>query len=330
MALRRPASAAARRRQRHRPDRGGGSHYLSPVTSNSALPFDRALKRRHLARAAGGFARHDFLHREVTERLVDRVLDVKRAFPRALDLGGRGDIVATALAGRAGVETVVRAAPVPGLLGNGAGGVVADEEWLPFAPASFDLVLAPLSLTWVNDLPGTLVQIARILKPDGLFLAGLPGGQTLTELRQALLRAEAEVEGGASPRVAPFLDMRDGAGLLQRAGFALPVADSEVITITYADPLALLRELRGAGENAALTERRGSLRRSTLMRAMQIYAELFATPDGRVPATLELVTLTGWAPHAAQPRPLRPGSATTRLADALGTAERTAGEKAGR
>ncbi|WP_368744420.1 methyltransferase domain-containing protein [Desertibaculum subflavum] len=295
---------------------------------NSALPFDRALKRRHLARAAAGFARHDFLYREVTTRLVDRVLDVKRAFPRALDLGGRGDMVASALAGRAGVATLVHAAPAAGLLGSA--GVVADEEWLPFAPASFDLVLAPLSLTWVNDLPGTLLQIARILQPDGLLLAGLPGGRTLTELRQALLRAEAEVEGGASPRVAPFLDMRDGAGLLQRAGFALPVADSEIITVTYADPLALLRELRGAGETAALTERRGSLRRSTLLRAMQIYAEMFATPDGRVPATFELVTLTGWAPHAAQPKPLKPGSAKARLAEALGTEERPAGEKAGR
>lgn len=300
------------------------------MTPNNALPFDRNLKRRHLARAAAGFARHDFLHREVTARLVDRVLDVKRAFPRALDLGGRGDMVASALAGHAGIETMVRVAPVPGLLGSAEAGVVADEEWLPFAPASFDLVLTPLSLTWVNDLPGTLIQIARILKPDGLFLAGLAGGQTLNELRQALLRAEAEMEGGASPRVAPFLDMRDGAGLLQRAGFALPVADSEIITVTYADPLALLRELRGAGETAALTERRGSLRRSTLMRAMQIYAEMFGTPDGRVPATFELITLTGWAPHAAQPKPLKPGSAKARLADALGTVERPAGEKAGR
>jgi SAM-dependent methyltransferase len=299
------------------------------VTPNTALPFDRALVRRHLARAAAGLMRHDFLYREVTARLVDRLLDVKRAFPRALDLGGRGDVVPTALAGRAGVETIVRAAPVPDLLGPG-GGVVADEEWLPFAPASFDLVLAPLSLHWVNDLPGCLVQIARILKPDGLFLAGLPGGRTLTELRQALLRAEAEVEGGASPRVAPFLDMRDGAGLLQRAGFALPVADSEIITVTYADPLRLLRDLRGAGETAALTDRRGSLRRATLLRAMEIYAELFAAPDGRVPATFELITLTGWAPHEAQPKPLRPGSAKRRLADALDTVEQPAGEKAGR
>jgi SAM-dependent methyltransferase len=299
------------------------------VKPNDVLPFDRGLKRRQLARAAGRLAAHDFLHREVAERLVDRVRDVKRAFPRALALGGRGD-VAGAMAGAAGIETLVQVAPVADLLHGRAGAVVADEEWLPFAPASFDLVLAPLSLHWVNDLPGTLIQIARILKPDGLFLAGLPGGQTLSELRQALLRAEAEMEGGASPRVAPFLDMRDGAGLLQRAGFALPVADSEIITITYADPLALLRELRGAGETAALTERRGSLRRATLMRAMQIYGEMFASPDGHVPATFELVTLTGWAPHEAQPKPLRPGSAKSRLADALGTRERPAGEKAGR
>jgi NADH dehydrogenase [ubiquinone] 1 alpha subcomplex assembly factor 5 len=300
------------------------------VKPNDIRPFDRALVRRHLARAAAGFAAHDFLHRDVAARLVDRVRDVKRSFPRVLDLGGRGDIVAEALADMAGVETLVRAAPTEGLLTPAAGGIVVDEEWLPFAPASFDLVLAPLSLHWVNDLPGTLVQIARILKPDGLFLAGLPGGRTLTELRQAMLRAEAEMEGGASPRVAPFIDMRDGAGLLQRAGFALPVADSEIITVTYADPFRLLRELRGSGETAALTERRGSLRRTTLMRAMQIYGEMFALPDGRVPATFELVTLTGWAPHEAQPKPLRPGSAKARLADALGTVERPAGDKAGR
>jgi SAM-dependent methyltransferase len=303
------------------------------VTPNDALLFDRALVRRRYARAAPGFAGHDFLYREVTARLVDRLLDVKRNFPRALDLGGRGDILSAALAGRAGIESWVRAAPVPGFLAGAPGpvidGLVIDEEALPFAPASFDLVLAPLSLHWVNDLPGSLIQIARILKPDGLLLAGLPGGRTLTELRQALLRAEAEMEGGASPRVAPFLDVRDGAGLLQRAGFALPVADTETLTVTYADPLALLRELRGAGETSALVERRGFLRRGTLGRALAIYGEMFALPDGRVPASFELVTLTGWAPHAAQPKPLRPGSARSRLADALGTVEKSAGEKAG-
>jgi len=213
---------------------------------------------------------------------------------------------------------------------TGVPALVADEEALPLADASVDLVLSCTSLHHVNDLPGALIQIRRALKPDGVFLAALFGGATLWQLRQAWLAAEAALEGGASPRVAPFADLADAAGLLQRAGFALPVADSDTITVTYATPLNLMADLRGMGEANALIERRRTpTRRATLWAAAEHYATRFADPDGRVPATFEVLYLTGWAPAASQPQPLKPGSARTRLADALGAAEQTTGEKAG-
>ena len=197
--------------------------------------------------------------------------------------------------------------------------VVADEEALPFADASLDLVVSGLSLQLVNDLPGALVQIRRALKPDGLLLASLLGGATLQELREAWLAAEAEISGGASPRVAPFADVRDMGALLQRAGFALPVVDSETVTVTYANPLALMQEIKAMGaSNMLLARRRTPVTRGLLLRAAEIYAERFAGADGRVPATFEILTLTAWAPDESQPKPLRPGSAQTRLADALG------------
>ena len=197
--------------------------------------------------------------------------------------------------------------------------VAADEEALPFRDGSLDLVVSALSLQFVNDLPGTLVQIRRALKPDGLFLAALVGGDTLTELRQAFAAAEAEIEGGVSPRVAPFADLRDLGALLQRAGFALPVTDVDRLTVRYASPLALMHDLRRMGATNALVERRRTpLRRATLARMMEIYGERFADPDGRMRATFEIVWLSGWAPHESQQQPLRPGSAQPRLADALG------------
>ena len=206
--------------------------------------------------------------------------------------------------------------------------VAADEEALPFADASLDLVVSALALQGVNDLPGVLVQIRRALKPDGLFMAALFGGDTLSELRQSFAQAEAEIEGGASPRVAPFADVRAMGALLQRAGFALPVTDTERITVRYASLLSLLRDLRRMGATNALAERRRlPLRRATLLRAMEIYGERFADPDGKVRATFEIVWVSGWAPDASQQQPLRPGSAKTRLADALGAVEIGAGEK---
>jgi SAM-dependent methyltransferase len=209
--------------------------------------------------------------------------------------------------------------------------VTADEEALPFAPDSFDAVLSNLSLHWVNDLPGALAQIRRILRPDGLLLASLLGGRTLEELRLCLLEAESEVAGGASPRVSPSMETRDAGALLQRAGFALPVADADLIDVSYPDALALMRDLRGMGEtNATAGRTRRFTRREVVLRAAAIYARRFARPDGRIRASFEIVTLTGWAPAPSQPQPLRPGSAAARLADALGVAEIPAGDKAPR
>jgi SAM-dependent methyltransferase len=200
---------------------------------------------------------------------------------------------------------------------------------LPFADASFDLVVSGLSLHWVNDLPGALIQVRRALRPDGLFLAALLGGDTLIELRQALVEAETEVEGGASPRVSPFLDVREAGALLQRAGFSLPVVDLDTITVTWPDALALMKDLRGMGEANAVLERKKSFtRRGTLLSAAAGYQARHGDAEGRIPATFQIVYLTGWAPHDSQQRPLRPGAATSRLADALDVAEVSAGEKA--
>jgi len=292
--------------------------------------FDAALLRRRKERAAGSLAAHGFLYREAAERLADRLADVKRTFPLAAEIGGNTAALAEVLAGgTGGVATLVQATISPRLpAAEGHLRVVIDPASMPFAPARFDLVASVLGLHWIDDLPGTLIQIGRSLKPDGLFLGILPGGGTLRELRESLLQAEADLEGSASLRVAPFVDVRDGAALLQRAGFSLPVADTETLTITYADPFALLADLRATGETNALRERsRRFLRRGTLLRAMAIYRERFSDAGGRVRASVELVTLTGWAPHASQPKPLKPGSAKSRLAEALGTTEQPVAQR---
>jgi SAM-dependent methyltransferase len=293
------------------------------------LVFDRTLLRRRRERAAHDWDNRAFLKREIARRLVDRLHDVRRSFPLALDLGSHGDEVAMALGDRKTVGDLVRADLGQGFARRAEGpAIVADEERLPFAPDSFDLVLSAMNLHWVNDLPGTLIQIARILKPDGLLLSAMLGGATLWQLRQALAAAESEIEGGLSPRVSPFADLRDAAGLLQRAGFALPVADSETIDVEYGDALALMRDLGAMGEsNLVIERRRGLTRRATLLRAAEIYAERFTLPSGRVVASFEVLFLHGWRPHASQPKPLRPGSASRRLAQALGTSEQSAGEK---
>jgi NADH dehydrogenase [ubiquinone] 1 alpha subcomplex assembly factor 5 len=301
------------------------------------LVFDRGVLRLRRERAARRWGDQAFLKREIASRLVERLADVRRTFPLALDLGCHGDEVADTLAGSktAGSKTVehlIRADLGFGFAQQAKGpAIVADEEALPFAPGCFDLVLSAMDLHWVNDLPGALIQIGRILKPDGLFLAAMLGGGTLWQLRQALGAAESEIEGGLSPRVSPFADLRDAAGLLQRAGFALPVADSETIDVEYADPLSLMRDLGAMGEGNLVAERRrGLARRATMARAAEIYAERFARPSGRIAASFEILFLHGWAPHASQPKPLKPGSAARRLADALGGVEQSAGEKAGR
>ncbi len=296
------------------------------------LLFDRSLLRRRRDAAAAGFGAVDFLVREAATAIADRLADVNREFPRALDLGCHDGRLATLVRGTRGIETTVCCDLSPGFAaaaGAAHPALAADEEQLPFAEGSFDLVMSALSLHWVNDLPGALIQIRRALRPDGLFLATLLGGDTLSELRQSWLAAEAEIEGGAGPRVSPFADLRDAAGLLQRAGFALPVADIDTLTVTYSDALSLMRELRQMGEaNALAGRRRGATRRDTLFRAAEIYAERYAGPDGRIPATFQMIHLTGWAPHESQQQPLRPGSARSRLADALDTQEQPAGDKA--
>jgi NADH dehydrogenase [ubiquinone] 1 alpha subcomplex assembly factor 5 len=291
--------------------------------SSPATPpkiFDRALLRRRRERIAQApDPRRDFLFAESGERMLDRLDDVKRRFPLALDLGSRDGLLGRLLQGRGGVETLIQGDLSLGLLRQAGGRVLQlDEEALPFAPESFDLVLANLSLHWTNDLPGTLAQIRHALKPDGLFLGALFGAGTLGELRSALMEAEIAETGGASARVAPFADLRDAAGLMQRVGFALPVADVETVTVTYAGMMPLLADLRAMGEANILDARlKRPTRRSVLARAAALYQEKYATPDGRIPATFRLIFLTGWAPHESQQQPARRGSGKVNLGEVL-------------
>ncbi|MPZ38929.1 MAG: methyltransferase domain-containing protein [Rhizobiales bacterium] len=296
----------------------------------SPIIFDRQLLRDR-RRRAGRLGASDFLVQRVAEDMAERLAVVLRQFDLAVDLGTPGDAVRRALQATGKIGTVIAASPLATPTPRGALAVVADEEMLPFRDASLDLVISALSLQFANDLPGVLVQIRRALRPDGLLLAALPGGDTLTELRQAFAEAEAEIEDGISPRVAPFADLRELGALLQRAGFALPVTDVDRVTVRYSSPIALMHDLRRMGATNVLTERRRKPpRRATMMRMIEIYGERFADSDGRVRATFEIVWLSGWAPHESQQQPLKPGSAQHRLADALGTKEQPAGEKAKR
>jgi SAM-dependent methyltransferase len=277
--------------------------------------FERRLVRQRAARASQG----SFLLEHVAADLCDRLAAVRRDFALAVDLGSRGPQLGAALVGHTLVRHIVRAVPDPRLASN-PGDVVADEEALPFRDGSLDLVVSSLSLQLVNDLPGALIQVRRALKADGLLLASLLGGRTLHELREALAMAETEVTGGAGLRVAPFADVRDLGQLLSRAGFALPVADSEALTVTYASALGLMDDLRAMGFANALIERsRRPLRRDVIARMAEIYAERFPAEGGggRIRATFEIVTLTGWAPHPDQQKPLPRGSAGVALADFL-------------
>jgi len=298
----------------------------------SPLLFDRALHRVRLDRAAPDYGSADFLKARAAQDLVMRLETILRRFPVAVDLGARNGSFSNALAdsdARANIDVLIETDLSSRMLAGRRGPrVVADEERLPFGDATLDLVVSTLSLHWTNDLVGALIQIRRALRPDGLFVGAIFGGATLTELRQCLLAAESELSDGASMRVSPFVDAIDAAGLLQRAGFALPVADVDRVKVRYAHPIKLLRDLRAMGETSVLLDRsRKPLSRQVLFRAMEIYVERFAEPDGRVPATFEIVSVTGWAPHESQQKPLRPGSAKMRLADALGVREQPAGDK---
>ena len=305
---------------------------IAPSGSPHApLLFDRDLARRRLARAAASGPAGFLLDRAAAD-LADRLSTVLRRFAVAADIGTPGGVGADVLEVSQSVDYVLRLIP----MGDRAARlqqlcIVGSEEALPFSQGSLDLVVSLLSLHGVNDLPGVLVQARRALRPDGLFLACLAGGETLIELRRCLMDAEAELEGGISPRVFPFVDVREMGGLLQRAGFALPVTDLDRVIVRYPDALALMRDLRAMGAtNVMLERRRRFLRRDTLMRAIQLYTERFSDSDGRIRATFDLVWLSGWAPHESQQKSLRPGSAKARLADALGATEFSAGEKPSR
>jgi SAM-dependent methyltransferase len=292
--------------------------------SDATEIFDRAILRCRRDRAAQNFGDFDFLQRRVGEMTADCLADIRRRFPMALDLGCRTGQMADILQGRSGIETLVQSdlsAAMARRAGAAAGrlAIAADEEALPYAEHSFDLVISCLALHWVNDLPGALIQIRRALKPDGLFLGAFMGGATLAGLRAAFLDAESELEGGASPRVSPFADVRDGGDLLQRAGFALPVANTETLEVSYAAPAALLADLRGMGEtNAIAARRRTFLRKSTLARALALYQERHRRADGRVTASFEIIFLTGWAPGPGQPQALNPGSGQVSMTKVLG------------
>lgn len=290
---------------------------MDSATSSDMKVFDRSAVRRHRERMASRLPLHDFLLAEVAARVRDRLADIQRSFSSSLLIGGAGyeDVVFDRrpdflVSGDMALRRASEGAR-PALM--------FDEEAVPFADKSFDLVVSILTLHWANDLPGALIQINQILKPDGLFLGVLLGAGTLDELRSSWMKAELEIHGGVSPRVSPFADVRSLGGLLQRAGFALPVVDGDTVTASYGDPIRLMREVRGMGEaNALIGRAKNFTRRETLFRMAEIYREEFGDGEGRIPARFELVTLTGWSPDPSQPKPLRPGSAKTSLATVLG------------
>jgi SAM-dependent methyltransferase len=281
--------------------------------------FDRKLLRARRERALQ-LGAETFLLERVAEELVERLGAVKRNFALALDLGTPGETLTRLIENSGQVASVVASDTLKG-----------DEEVFSFPDAKYDLAVSALALQWVNDLPGALVQIRRALKPDGLLLAALVGGETLHELRESFASAEAEITGGASPRVSPFAEVRSLGSLLQRAGYALPVIDSDRHTVRYETPFKLFQDLRRMGATNALVERsRKPLTRKIVARAAEIYAERFRDPDGKLRATFDILWVAGWVPHESQQKPLKPGSAKMRLADALGVTEKPAGDKTGR
>lgn len=309
---------------------------MSNPSAHRPSIFDHELWVERRNRAAQTLADADFLEADAAGALAERLTLVTRDFPTAAVIGAGMGALAQALVGRFGIEKLILIDPAEYMLKAAAAAAPGAEARLmesktpPLAEGEADLVISNLVLHAANDPVGALVQARLALKPDGLFLGAMLGGRTLHELRAALAEAESRVEGGLSPRVAPMGEIRDLGGLLGRAGFQMPVADVEPLTVSYASPLHLMRELRAMGETNVMTQRRKTfLRRQTLMEACRVYTQSFGTPDGRISATFEIVYLTGWSPGPNQPTPKRPGSATHRLADALGTIERSAGDKPG-
>ncbi|MBY0354797.1 MAG: methyltransferase domain-containing protein [Rickettsiales bacterium] len=278
--------------------------------------FERDLWRKRRQRASAVFANVAYLKDEAAQRIIERLDDIKRDFPLVLDMGSHQGALAQLLSGRAGIQHIVQMDHCLSMLPAKGLRVQADEEWLPFAAESLDAAFSAMSLHWVNDLPGALIQLRRALKPDGLFMAILPGARTLHELRTCLADAELACEGGISPRISPFVEVRDAGGLLQRAGFALPVVDSDIVQVTYPNAWALMQELRQMGESNALRSRRRQFtRRETLLHAMELYHARHQDAEGRITASFEFITLTAWSPHISQQKPARRGSATIGLHD---------------
>ena len=288
--------------------------------STSPRIFDRQALRLRRERLACRPGDAGFLKTEIVDRLLDRLADIKAGFSTVLDIGaGAGELAAALAAAGRRPATLVEMDLAAAHFGPGRPGVAGDVELLPFGADRFDAILGAMALHTVNDLPGTLAQMRFALKPDGLLLAGLPGGETLHELRWALTQAELELSGGAAPRVSPFVDIRDAGMLLQRAGLALPVADIDRLTVRYRQPLRLVSDLRAMGEASLLAEgRQRPLRPAVLSRALDLYRERFGDAHGTVPATFDILFLIGWKPHESQPRPLRRGSGAVDLAKALG------------
>ncbi|MCZ4091711.1 methyltransferase domain-containing protein [Sinorhizobium psoraleae] len=291
--------------------------------------FDQSLveARRHRALLHAD-EKATFLLDIVAREIADRVSVVERQFDRAMELHGYTGLTAECLAATGKVGTIERVETDKGFGSADQPVTVAPLEQIPAAPESLNLVVSPLSLHLTNDTPGVFIQARRVLKPDGLFLAAIPGSGTLQELRDTLLAAEAELTGGASPRVIPFADVREMGALLQRAGFALPVADAETYTVRYDSLFGLLKDLRAMGMANPLAARsRAPVSRRFFLRAAELYAERFSDPDGRVRATFSIIYVSGWAPHESQQKPLKPGSAKQRLSEALGVDKHPLKEK---
>jgi SAM-dependent methyltransferase len=294
------------------------------VSASDIVIFERSRIRHNRNRAAAHLVNHGFLFDWTASQIADRLHDIKKDFPLALLTGLRGGNKAAAhILDTRKIQTLLGMDMAEQLVQTSTGlNLCADEEFLPFADQSLDLLINMLGLHGTNDLPGTLIQIRRALKPDGLFLAALFGGETLRELRASLMAAEMDLKGGASPRVFPFADKPQMGNLMQRAGFALPVIDSEIVTVTYPDMFSLMKDLRFMGEgNAIIARDKKFPGKNFFPKASEFYQKNFSDPDGRLRASFEIVFLIGWSPHASQQQPLRPGSAQHRLADALNTVE---------